>query len=270
MPVVGTMTKFYITFSGRGYNDTTKKIVEGAPRFGADQVLVYDDLWLTQTEFYRMNQWLWQCKGPGNLTGGRGFGWFCWKPFVILDCLERFMEPGDIVLYTDADTYPIADFSVLYDECARANGVMLFRAEGWLNRPWCKRDTAIVMAQDFPEYYNAPHAVARFMLFQKGSWQGKQLLIEWLTYCLNPLANTFDESILGEEIEGFRESRTEQLILSLLATKHCRKLYREACQFGDAAADDRDLYPTLFHQGLLSSNRKDLSGSDYRNVPELK
>jgi hypothetical protein len=260
------MKRLYTTFSGHAYDEATGYIVRRAPKMGADEVRVYDDAWLMQQEFYRMNDWLWRHKGPKNLGGGRGFGWFAWKPFIILDCMDRFMQDGDIVLYTDGDTYPIHDFSMLYEECKRIGGVMLFAASGWTNRPWFKRDTGVVMAQDHPKYHDAEHAVGRFMLFQKGVWAGKQLLMEWLTYCVNPLANTMDPSKIKPEIDGFQESRTEQLILSLLAAKYGHKLYREACQFGETHAPDKDLYPTLFHQEGSHGDRRNLSGSSYRNV----
>jgi len=115
-----------ITFGGAKYDKTVKEIVEHAPKMGADSVWVYDEQWLMQTEFYRLNHWLWEGRG---ICKDRGFGWWCWKPFVILDALDR-LEIGDVVLFIDADTFPIHDFSMLYDECARAGGAMLFEAQG--------------------------------------------------------------------------------------------------------------------------------------------
>jgi hypothetical protein len=53
------MSNVYLTFSGRAYDDTTKLIVDRAPRFGADRVIVADDAWLMTQPFYRDHQWLW-------------------------------------------------------------------------------------------------------------------------------------------------------------------------------------------------------------------
>jgi hypothetical protein len=92
--------KYLITFSGQAYDETTGQIVELAPRMGADKVLVYDDLWLTQQDFYRQNKWLWEHNHK------RGFGWYCWKPYIIWRTLEK-CDDGDIVLFLDADTVPI-------------------------------------------------------------------------------------------------------------------------------------------------------------------
>lgn len=277
------MTKHLITFSGASYDWQTQQIVERAPQFGVDQVHVYDDTWLRKTGFFRHNQWLWN--HPGDRNGHkRGFGWFAFKPVVILDALDRAAD-GDIVLFLDADCYPIHDLSPLYSECARnGTGMMLFNVVGAerFQYMWCKRDCFLVMAQDEPRYWYAGAGVARFMLFQRGPWLPRQFLMEWLTYCVNPLATTFDENRLGYPDIGpapgdkpkhvFAEHRTEQAIMSNLAHKHGIRLYRECCQFGNKV--DPSLYdPALdsYPQMFIQDGRRvtdDGSGSRFANVPE--
>lgn len=261
------MRKIYITFSGRAYDETTAHIVQRAPQMGADEVWVYDDLWLMGQEFYKLNHWLWDHHGDRD-NHKRGFGWFAWKPFIILDALSRLAD-GDIVLFTDADTYPIENFSVLYEECVRNNGFMLFAAQGLPNEHWVKRDCFVIMGQDVPRYRFCQAGVARFMLFQKGSWSVQQFLMEWLTYCVNPLATTFDPSAILPEYPELKEHRTEQAIMTLLAHKYGQKLYREACEFGEGHTEDTDLYPTLFKQ-VYASGTRDLTGSKYRRGPHLQ
>lgn len=235
------MRKFYITFGGAPYDNTTAVIVDRATNLGADELLVYDDAWVTKQEFYRHNQWLWQHHHK------RGFGWYAWKPFILYDAMTKRMKDGDVVLYTDADTYPVRNFSMLYDECAK-HGAMLFEASLFMNRQWCKRDCYVTMAQDEPKYWDSKAGCARFMLFQKGPWKPTQFLMEWLTYCVNPLSTTFDPSVLKPELDGFTEHRTEQAIMTLLAHKYGYKLYREACQTGEGFPNDRGLYQQLFYQ----------------------
>lgn len=263
------MRKIYITFGGSVYDGTTKRIVEDGPKLGADAVWVYDDLWITQQEFYRQNKWLWEHPHK------RGFGWYAWKPFIIIDALSR-MHDGDIVLFTDADTYPVKDLSVLFDTCTK-EGAMFFEVTDASNLAYCKRDCYIVMGQDQEKYHTAQAAVARFMLFKKGDWRSNQLLMEWLSYSVNPLANTFDKSVLGKELDGFVEHRCEQAILTLLAHKYGYKLYREACQGGNAETKDKDIYGQLFVQEntwLQKNNNKNstapVEGSIYRNIPDRK
>jgi hypothetical protein len=261
------MANILITFSGSAYDETTGFTVERAPRFGADQVLVYDDYWLRNHEFFTLNQWLWhRPDDKGRLA--RGFGWFSWKPLIIMDALDRMAE-GDVVMFVDGDTYPIADLRVLYDQCRKDGGIMAFMATGvtqaLTNAHWNKRDCMIIMGQDTEEYAQKGTAVARFMLFQKGSWRVRQFLSEWLAYCLNPIAQTFDASTLGPERDGFKQHRTEQAIYTNLVHKYGLKLYREACGFGAKCDQDWDLYPQLFEQRWTGGKHLP-TGSRYRNV----
>lgn len=243
------MRKIYITFGGDIYDTTTEKIVQDGVKYGADEVWVYDDLWLTQQDFYKQNNWLWQHHHK------RGFGWYAWKPYIIWDALSK-LEDGDMVLFTDSDCIPIRHFGVLYDVCNRDGGIMLFTAQGHKHYKWCKKDCFITMGQNEEKYTNkdVQAGVARFMVFQKGHWRTTQFLMEWITYCVNPQATTFDPSIIASEQEGFIEHRTEQAIMTNLAHKYELKLYREACDAGECRADDgshyndRDLYQQLFQQ----------------------
>lgn len=258
------MKKVYITFSGAQYHAWTERIVRDAPHMGADSVIVYDDQWLLKCRpaFVEQNMWLWQ-------QPTRGFGWFAWKPLIILDALSR-VNNGDVVFYTDADTYPIKDFSIVF-EIAQRDGIMLFSAAGLKHRQWCKRDCFIVMGQDTPEYnsMDVQAGVARFMAFQKGHYRNTQFLYEWLTYCVNPLATTFQPSVLAPEYPELREHRTEQAIMTCLAHKYKHKLWREACAFGNAHSEDKDHYTQLFEQnGSHSYGPTNSQGSYFRNVQD--
>lgn len=230
-----------ITFGGHLYENQVGRTVAEAPRFGVDKVEVYDDLWLTQQPFYSMNRWLWDHPHK------RGFGWYAWKPYLLWHALERYAE-GDVVLFLDGDSYPIKPIGHLYQTCRDEGGIMLFRAGPHKHRNWCKRDTYVVMAQDEPKYTdpNLAAGVARFMLFQKGPWLPTQFLMEWLAYCVNPLANTFDPSVLRQEYPELREPRVEQAIMTNLAYKYGIKLYPEAdyemglfCQDNERPVDTR-------------------------------
>lgn len=239
------MRRVIATFSGARYHDTTKKIVEDGPKFGATDVMVFDDHWLDTcrpdhvraTEYFR--------KHPGC----RGVDWFCFKPRVALDALN-LVGPDDVVLMIDADTYPIADLSVLFDITTCA-GTMLFRANGWEQVQWCRRSCYTVMDQDEEKYLHVPHGCARFAGLTHRS---RPMLEEWLKYCLIPDCNTFDPSPEGypPEYPGFRQHRCEQAILTNLGHKYGHHFYREACQFGEGADGDagldRDLYQQLFVQ----------------------
>jgi hypothetical protein len=257
------MKKYYITFGGQAYDSITEKTIQLAKKFGSDEVLVYDDYWLIQQPFYKQNKWLWDHHHK------RGFGWYCWKPYIIWKTLEK-CNIGDVVLYVDADTYPIYNLNPLYDICKKDGGIMLFAVESHKQCVWCKSDCYIVMGQlDLMKNVDARAGVARFMLFEKGPWKTTQFLMEWLTYCINPIATTFDTSILADEPSYFTEHRTEQAIMSNLAHKYNLELYREADETGQFSHRHKDLYPqTFIQQDVHDTNitREIKNGSKFRNV----
>ena len=256
------MRRIYCTFSGAQYDETTQRIVEDAPEFGVDEVRVYDDKWLMDQEFYRLNRCIFDLKSRGE---HRGFGWYSWKPFVILQEIERRMRET-IILWSDADTYPIGDLTPLFQRCHEDGGIMLFAAEGWTQGQSTRRDCMITMACDSDEGRYAQHATARFALFEAGNYRAKQFLMEWLTYCINPLCVGLESSVLAPEYPEYNEHRSDQSILTNLAHKYSCRLYREADQFGDGTDRDRDLYGTVFQQIGQYDKPRSLAGSRYRNV----
>lgn len=256
------MKRILITFGGRAWDGTLERIVEAR---GVDRVLVYDDVWLMQADFYRQNIEWWSKPDVKYGLVNRGFGWFIWKPYVMRHALAN-AEPGDIVLYTDADTYPIADLSPLFAETERNGGIMLFHEMGCTHSRWCKRDCFIQMGQDHPLYRDVRHGCARFYAFRKGNYTGAALLEDWQRFCLEPLCNTFDDSVLAPEHPEFYEHRCEQAILTNLAYRHGLKLYRTACQAGALQPEDQEIYPQMFEQVDCPKDKRDLSGSKWRNV----
>ena len=272
------MSRWLITFSGAGYEGPTQRTVADGRRYGAGEVYVYDDAWLLRHPFYGANRWLWDHRSANPAAPpGRGCGWYAWKPLVLLDALDH-VPPGGVVLYCDGDTYPVADLGPIYGHAAE-HGAMFFAASGHQHHRWCTRDCLVVMGQDrallqakryphpVPDYQHTQHGTARFMAIKQGAWRPKQLLMEWLTYAVNPMATTFEPSVLGAEHPEFTEHRTEQAILTLLCHKHGYKLHREADQSGDGHPEDRELYGQLFEQVHQGGNPHPPTGSPYRRVP---
>lgn len=276
--------KIYATFSGDKYHQTTTKIVADAPKYGADKVWVYDDIWLKtcRPDFMKQHANLFAKRDPRGAL--RGFGWFVWKPFVVLDALSR-MSDGDTVLFTDADTYPIFDLSPLYSQCEKDGGIMLFHCVGQIHRWWGKRDCQHLMNQDDDHWRDRQHACARFMLFRKGSKikfkstrffpEGgevtpEEFLNEWLKYTSDIRINTFDKSVIMPEYPDLHEPRCEQAVLTNEAHRYGFKLYREACEWGNSVPEDKEIYPQTFVQvGGCSYDPKPnpgQKGSRFRNI----
>ncbi len=225
--------RILITFSGSRYSETTKAIVNNAPLLGVDKVYVYDDKLLIEKfpEFIEARKDIFY-DADGKFT--RGFGWFCWKPFIILDALERFCKDGDIVMFTDGDCYPMSDLKPFYDYTDE-HGIMLFGAAGFTQGHWCKRDCDEVMGMSFRD---KKAGNARYMAFKKGSFfgnaaaQAESFLECWMGFASNKKATTFEKS--ANEYPDLQQHRCEQAILTNLAHYHGIPLHRPPCEDGAA------------------------------------
>lgn len=265
------MRNVLVVFGGRAYDDRIARTVEDAPKFGADSIQIYDDRFLIERGGFRIqNEWLWQTKRPF------GYGWCSWKAYIILDAMAR-SSPGDVILYSDADTVPIADLEPVWDT-ARNKGVMIFDNQGWLNNRVVRGDCLVAMGQDSDKYRYGKHVDAKTNAWKVGDFLAYQMLVEWWAYSINPLCQQWEDygpSKYSTDGPEFHQHRTEQAVLSLLANKYGVAIYRQACQWGwpvdheycKAHGVIADLYPQLFDQRYCEGDRTDLSGSRYRNVP---
>jgi hypothetical protein len=269
--------RILITFGGVAYDEQVarqrgfcKDVALAAGIVGNVEPIehrVYDDAWLMTTPFYRLNKWIFD-REPQH-----GFGFCSWKPYIIKHALAHYCQPGDVVLYLDGDSFPVADISCLF-EYAEREGIMLFEEQGCINRQWTKADCFHAMGcLNQPHYYDAPQACGRFSLYRAGDYRVEQFLAEWQTYSLNPSC-TFHEksSVLGvlDDPTLFKNS-CEQSVLGNLAVKYGIPTHRTPDQNGwpvhnNGTYKPEDAYPQLFCQQWRSGNILDRTGSKYRNV----
>jgi len=249
----------YITFGGRAYDNQTKLTVERAHDFGADQVRVFDDAWLIQSDFYRLNRWIFERQPQ------MGFGWCSWKPYILALTL-KFVRFGDAVLYVDADTYPVADLRGIFEH-AREHGVMLFEEQGCANRHWTRSSCWQAMGSE-PKP-DTMIACGRFQAFGAG-WPYWPAFMEiWQKFSLDPRCQ-FHDVDHAVDPEVIRNS-AEQSVLSVLAASSRLPLHRTPDQNGWPVAHGgtykpEDSYPQLFFQDGNRGDLRDLRGSLYRNV----
>ena len=262
------MSNILITFGGAAYDMHTDRLVRFVQQSvpAVDQLRVYDDRWLTTTPFYEHNYWIFQ-RQPAH-----GFGFCSWKPYIIKHALHNYATSrGDVVMYVDGDTVPIADFGCLFERASKV-GVMLFEEQGCINKTWIKADCFDAMQCDGPIFTEAMHACGRFQLFRKGDHEVNQFLEEWQTYSLNPKCQ-FHEGSVNRALDhpSFIRNSCEQAVLSLLAVKYCIPLHRNPDQSGWPVAHGgtykpEDTYPQLFQQYGTVGNKRDWNGSKFANI----
>ena len=258
------MKRIYITMGGQGYDALTEIAFPQGKALGADDVLVYDDVWVRATEFYHRHEWLFT-----NFERNWGFGYNCWKPYIIMDALSRYDPNEDaVVLYVDGDTYPINRLDVIWNTAQR-DGVMCFAAQGCPNKRFTRRDCFRAMGMDTEQYWDAPHACGRFSAWRGGSALARMMLMEWFTYSVNRNCQGWLPSAQSTDFPEFARHSAEQSVLTNLCAKYRVPLHREACQFGwppsPGQGQPEDSYPQLF----IQDGRRDADqglGSRFRNV----
>lgn len=85
--------KWFCTFADSKMRKSLKRIKEQAESMDVyDHILIYDETNLSKDFCNHFKE---------KLRPSRGYGYWCWKPQIILQTLEK-MEDGDILQYTDA------------------------------------------------------------------------------------------------------------------------------------------------------------------------
>ena len=179
---------------------------------GVDQCLMYrrQDL---DPEFVRANRFL--------LSQRRGAGLWIWKPYIILDALERARD-GDVVIYCDAGARILRDLAPLAD-AARSleHGVLGFEiAPGFIERRWTKRDAFVQMNCDSARFHDTPQMTGGSVVFVRRA-ASLDFVYEWLSLvCQVRLVSDLPSMCDEPEFPDFRAHRHDQSIFSLLYKEH--------------------------------------------------
>lgn len=250
-------------FAGKAFDEGVRRILNASHHLGAE-IRCYDDAWLITRPFYQKNKWIFEAHEDGRHFG---FGWCSWKPYIIGHEFARLTD-DDMVMYLDADTFPIADTTPLWDLCER-DGVVLFEEQGCSNRAFTRRECFEVMGRKLEEVpADERHACGRFQIF-KANEQNGRFLMQWSAFNVRPECQLRRPSPGGDQPEFVRNS-CEQSVLSNLAAIHKIPLHRTPDQNGwpinPGCGLPEDTYPQIFTQLWCDGDRGDVSGSRFFNV----
>lgn len=219
-------------------------------------------------------------------AGGRGLGFWAWKPRIILDFLTdttgglAHPEDGDVLIYSDAGVEFINNVNYIIDRMDQ--DIFLF-GNNWEHAHWCKRDVIEAvygeswlhnqLRDSFESEFNESLVWRRFgkqcqasVIFFRVSDYSRKFVAEWLKWCLH--RTRFSEGVCIDEWRyliddspsilpnhpEFREHRHDQAILTTLAYREGIKLHYWPAQYNDGAFSYEKLpeyanddYPILFH-----------------------
>lgn len=154
-------------------------------------------------------------RAAGIDTGGRGYGWWAWKPWVILDALNK-ADDGDVVVYCDAGTLVESSLRPLAERVATA---LVPKLGGWsrndyVNRRWTKR-SALERLDPSGSTWDAVQVNAAFQVYRAGA-AARAFVGEYLRRCLDP--GIVDDSLAGpDDLAGCVDHRHDQSVLGVLS-----------------------------------------------------
>ena len=225
------MKKILVTFGTPKWYNAKTKLIQTAKQFGLNGCADFDDTKIEPT-FYNENSEIFKYR--------RGFGYWLWKPYIILKTLEQ-VDDGDIVFYSDSGSLIVNPLDELFEICSKNNGILLFdNRDGtptendiWINKNWTKADCFIMMNCDTELYHNSNQVDACYQIYQKNA-KSIEFVKQYLKYCqnINIISDLQNINTIRPEFACFRDHRHDQSVLSLLAITNNIHIEREPSQWG--------------------------------------
>ena len=196
------------TFATQEYAGSAEVLRHTALHAGlADEVVVYREADVAP----------WFQEYPELLRGRtRGYGWWSWKPWCILETMRRRAARGDVVVYGDA---AVALEAPRAAHAAAVRHVLLFRMGQWQshdysNRAWTKRDAFAMMDCADDAHREATQLTAALQVYRHTP-EALFFLDRYRGWCMR--REVIDDAHALENYPGFVDHRHDQSILSLLA-----------------------------------------------------
>ena len=221
------MKKYLCTFA----NHYMKK---GFPRFKeqAENMHAFDEI-----IFYSekdLNKDIKKLYGRYYFPYSRGYGYWSWKPYLLLKTLKR-MEEGDILAYADLGCFfnpKGRDRLLEYFDMAEKSpaGVLGFRSYEksynampetvYYDYMWTKGDILDYFGVREDKSYTHTTQVEATVIFIRKCDESVALIEEWVKTISDDTTLITDLPSRSPNLEGFRDNRHDQSIFSILAKKH--------------------------------------------------
>jgi hypothetical protein len=232
------MKKYLISFGSKGYENTLTNLRNSASPF-FDEIILYNENNITELkDLY-----------PKHFEGGRGFGYWLWKPYLILKTLNNIKD-DDIIMYTDATinfvNNPLSLFNLLANK-----DIILFSNE-YKNSQFTKYDTFHELDALDEKFTNGKHVNAAVILIKK-TVNSLIFVEEYLNFCKNFKIISDEPNTNGINFSDFIDHRHDQSILSILSIKNQIELYKDPTQWGDK---HNELFTNSHYGVILNHHRK--------------
>ena len=178
----------------------------------------------------------------------RGFGYWCWKPQVILQSLRQINE-GDILIYADIGCEFVSHKakSLLEKLQNLTNNDIMGFSLPYKEREWSKNDIFRHFGAENNPKFTESSQIAATIIFMKKSAKTIQIITEWLDIFKNHWNLVDDSPSKTPNHKDFRENRHDQSIWSMINKKYGLK------NFDDYYSDAKESY------GIIDSRERNIT-----------
>lgn len=202
---------------------SVKRLMRQAKPFGLfTNYFAFDDKKLAQDYPF-----FWQEHASFIQSNKRGFGYWIWKPFLILKCLEELKE-GEGLLYLDGGCHlNINDASILklknYFQTAEKTGMLVtqlydgqFGFESLTEKSWTKKELLDLL--EVSERNRSSGQFQSGIIFVINNSENRKLIASWFELSKkNNYGLLTGKSLVEQNYSTFVEHRFDQSIFSALA-----------------------------------------------------
>lgn len=234
-----------VTLADSNYKEKQDYLTSYAENLGLSN-LAYSFDWLKQTSFYQENKEI--------LDEKTGCGYWLWKPYIILDAMNK-LDDGQMIIYSDVGDIFHQNLFPYVENIMDEDDSCLLLIGGFPNKCLTKRDCFVFMDCDEEDYWDCIQLEAG-MSFWKVCDKSKQIVSEWLEYCKDRRIISDDENVSGKEnLSGFRGHFHDQSILTNLAVKHGLPAVTQQDQIRNYLECNVDYWYERFSESNYNRNR---------------
>lgn len=240
-----------INYADINYRKPQRYNSKSAKKYGADEIIEYS--------YESLPEWF-KDENKQRFQYKRGNGYWVWKPFILLDALNR-VDVGDYVFYTDSGAAFVSSMLPLIQTMENENTEIMCFAIDQIERKWSKRDALTILDCDIDEYLNTAQICSGYIIVKKSDYSVK-IIEEWNSYITDMRIISDGPNVLGKDnYDCFIENRHDQTLLSLLLKKNGIKPFRDPSEWGnDKSKFSDEINGRSNYSQIIESHRnRDLS-----------
>ena len=232
----------FLTFGTEEYYDSLQRIINEVLSFNIfDKILCYNDKDLIDifpNFWYKHKEFI--------LTNKRGYGYWLWKSYLVLETLKA-MNENDILIYADAgctmNKYGINRLNDYFNIVNNSKyGILSFELD-FLEKSCTKMDVFNYLGLNNDIYLNSKQLMATSFILKKNNHTEK-LINEW--YIISSIYNMIDDSnSLLKNDDNYIDHRHDQSIFSLIRKKYGTEIISDETWYSNFDFEIIKNYPIL-------------------------